>query len=620
MSRQIIATSLLLLLAGCSKGTSTLSLTLSAKSMIGPIEHFAVTATEHTQAGAAHQLTLRPTTPPVELPPAQTFQLQFGADVSGPLHLAIDAVGTSGQTLASASGDATLKPSATSQMTIEFGDDSGSDGGMVASKPSIDFGAINVGGMSGAASVVITNQGKSNSGALSVTIGGSSSSAFAIDADSCKGSDLAPRSSCTVTLHLSPSSADAVSGALVIAGAHDSVTVTLTGSAVPRGSFTITPASKMFPGVLVGSSSNDVTFTVSYNAATPSGSPSVKLSGSDAKAFVMSSNTCTTALTSTTTCAVKVHFAPSAVGSSNASLTVSATPGGLNTAALSGTGLGPAQIVAVTSSPQPFGSVPKGTASAQLTLSFSNMGGVASGAVMLSSSAPSEFVIDSDSCNNLPLLPGNSCSAKVHFSPAALGDRSATLTANAGTSGGTATITLAGTGLPPAVLQMSPTSNNFDPQDVKTMSPPITFTVSNPGTTMAGAITSSITGSTSDFTITDNCQGKMLAPNGGMCSYVVVFAPATYGDKSLSITATASPGGAVVAQASGTGRDKLTLTLGNSGGGSVTSNPPGLNCSGDGTCTYSFYRDTQVTLTASPEARVARIGTAGVATAPAPSP
>jgi uncharacterized repeat protein (TIGR02543 family) len=45
----------------------------------------------------------------------------------------------------------------------------------------------------------------------------------------------------------------------------------------------------------------------------------------------------------------------------------------------------------------------------------------------------------------------------------------------------------------------------------------------------------------------------------------------------------------------------LTVTVGGSGGGTVTSNPPGINCS-FGTCTKKYAENTSVILTASPDA------------------
>jgi hypothetical protein len=222
---------------------------------------------------------------------------------------------------------------------------------------------------------------------------------------------------------------------------------------------------------------------------------------------------------------------------------------------------------------------------------------------VVTSSAPTEFVIDNDGCKSQPLIAGNSCIVKMHFQPAAVGNRQATLTANAGDhNGGAATVTLSGTGLTPANFKMAPSAKEFDPQDLNTGSSAVTFTVSNPGASDTGAITTKVTGNTADFTVTDNCNGKALTANTGTCSYVVSFAPKTYGSKNLSIVASSTPGGMVTASLTGLGRDKVTLNIGLLGGpGSVSVAPAGLSCS-TANCAFQVYRNTQVTLTESTSA------------------
>ena len=62
------------------------------------------------------------------------------------------------------------------------------------------------------------------------------------------------------------------------------------------------------------------------------------ISGAQLTDYTVTGNTCTVPLAAGTPCVVTVHFAPSAVGVRNATLTVSGPPSGTATAALTGTG------------------------------------------------------------------------------------------------------------------------------------------------------------------------------------------------------------------------------------------------------------------------------------------
>lgn len=98
----------------------------------------------------------------------------------------------------------------------------------------------------------------------------------------------------------------------------------------------------------------------------------------------------------------------------------------------------------------------------------------------------------------------------VHFSPAALGGRSATLTVSA-SPGGSQIINLHGTGV--NILMVSPTTYAFPDQPVGTTSATTAdFVLTNYGTTPLSSFT--ITASdTSDFPITADTCARLLTIN-----------------------------------------------------------------------------------------------------------
>lgn len=86
----------------------------------------------------------------------------------------------------------------------------------------------------------------------------------------------------------------------------------------------------------------------------------------------------------------------------------------------------------------------------------------------------------------------------------------------------------------------------------------MTLTISNTGGVSTGTLAGSSSGT--QFTVTDNCNGVVLAPSG-TCTIDVRFAPTTTGGKTGSVTVMGTPGGTVSATLGGTGATPATLSL-----------------------------------------------------------
>jgi len=315
-----------------------------------------------------------------------------------------------------------------------------------------------------------------------------------------------------------------------------------------------------FGSVALGTTSTNHSFTVTNVGGQPTGTPTVSLGGTNGADFRIASNSCTTALAGGALCTIAVNFRPTISGASSASLSVSATPGGTVSAALSGSAPTPA-LLEFRPPPADFGSAAIGTPLTQ-TVTLFNSGGTASSAIALqvAGTNASEFTITPGSaCQGASLQPAMTCSLQVVFTPTAVGTRSASLSASA-TSGGTAAAPLTGTGLGPAQLQLSPAAVDFGPVTGGS-SASKTLTLGNTGGVASGIPVISISGANlNDFTIESNACTGPVGPTK-VCTFQVRFTPSASGTRTATVTVTATASGTTSASLTGTGAAGAVLQI-----------------------------------------------------------
>lgn len=186
-----------------------------------------------------------------------------------------------------------------------------------------------------------------------------------------------------------------------------------------------------------------------------------------------------------------------------------------------------------------FGNQLLGTTSASQTVTVSNCGTypvTIGGVSVIGTNAP-DFSI-TNGCG--VLSPSESCNISVRFTPGAMGNRSATLQMDDGTST-PPSVALAGTGVAP-LAAVSPTSLAYGNQLINTSS------TRNVTLTNSGSSTLTITGisvsgaNASDFVSNNNCPAS-LAP-AGSCTVSVTFTPPVMGSRAatLQITSNANNG------------------------------------------------------------------------------
>jgi hypothetical protein len=316
--------------------------------------------------------------------------------------------------------------------------------------------------------------------------------------------------------------------------------------AVPAtAALSVAPASSSLGATPIGVKSAASAFTVSNTGQDASGTVSVSLGGTNAADFTIASSTCTTALAPGGSCTVTVAFESFYTGTYTASLTATATPGGSASASLTAQAITPAYFT--TPNPVGFGPVYVGASTTDQTVTLTNEGQQTSGTLhtSLGGANPGDFAIDSNTCTGT-LAGGQSCSVTVHFSPAALGSRTATLSISA-SPGDPRSVALSGTGV--TALYVSPGGYNFGNQNKGSTPAATTFTVTNYGT--APLAFQSLSGTdTSHFPVgADSCAGATLS-QGNTCTISIGFNTAAIGSYSSTDTVKFADPGANVLQAS----------------------------------------------------------------------
>src|SRR5262249_25533405 len=158
------------------------------------------------------------------------------------------------------------------------------------------------------------------------------------------------------------------------------------------------------------------------------------------------------------------------------------------TADLSGTGLAPA-VLSIAPVTKDYGVLVIGT-SASADFQISNAGGQMTGvpsAAALIGNDINQFVVIGSTCT-AALASGARCTVTVRFSPTTAGAKATQLTLMA-TPGGTVTTNLAGSGVTPGALTITPLNAAFNPPLLPgTTSAVSMFTVTNTSGAATGAL------------------------------------------------------------------------------------------------------------------------------------
>jgi hypothetical protein len=163
---------------------------------------------------------------------------------------------------------------------------------------------------------------------------------------------------------------------------------------------------------------------------------------------------------------------------------------------------------------------------------------------------------ETDNCTGQSIALNGTCQITVTFAPTQTGSRSGLMTVFGNVPGGQLTVPLAGTGLAPASILLTPSSLSFGPTTVGSPSAPLYVTIANTGDIASALSSETVNG---DFSLAANTCTGSLAGNYS-CTLGIVFTPGTSGTRNGVLTVMDSVG-TQTALLSGTGQTKATDAL-----------------------------------------------------------
>jgi sugar lactone lactonase YvrE len=350
--------------------------------------------------------------------------------------------------------------------------------------------------------------------------------------------------SCQIAVYFHPTTAGNKSATASVNLTYTGGSLTLTSGlsgvgAAPDVSFSTN--SLAFGNVTVGSSST-LSLVVTNSGGAPislSGAPG--LSGPGAPLYTISNTgTCWNSVTSLAaggssgdSCTIVVRYTPTAVGAAGTPTTVSLAFAGPLALSASLTGNGVAPAVVVSPNPVNYGNITIGVTSPTLTATVTNNSDVAvtvTGVNALTAPFTPVGAPAGGTCYGSPTLsPSHSCTLTYTFRPTTVGNATQVVTVDLSAGSHSLppiTATFTGAGVL-ATGTLSPSSLTFGDVFVN-LSTALQVTITN---TSGTALTvGAITPASGVFAASSNCDGHVLAADGGQCTLSVTFAPTSPGN------------------------------------------------------------------------------------------
>jgi 6-phosphogluconolactonase (cycloisomerase 2 family) len=307
----------------------------------------------------------------------------------------------------------------------------------------------------------------------------------------------------------------------------------------------IFPSSEDFGGVVVGQFSNTRMVSLTNTGDLLLTLSQVAVSGAGAGDFSAVPNCQLPApLAANATCSISVIFKPTAAGLRQASLTTfDNAGGGMQSIALSGTGVAPEPAVTMQPGSVSFPSTAQGATSTAQTVTVTSTGAASLhiSSVLVGGANPADFVVTGN-CNGTFPVSAN-CSLGISFSPLGDGLRTATVLIADDAPGSPQSVELSGTGIGPPVARpgvtLSPSALLFPATTVGTAVGSQTVTVTSTGNSPV-QISSIILGGANpgDFKMTDSCTPPASYAVHASCVLTLIFTPAAAGTRTATITIT----------------------------------------------------------------------------------
>ncbi len=416
------------------------------------------------------------------------------------------------------------------------------------STTSLTFASQAIGTASSAQSVTLTN-----SGSTALTISSVSISGDFVETDNCVNTSIGAGASCNINVTFAPTVAGSRTGQLAINAniSGGQLSVALGGTGATAGVVSLTPSTIAFGQVEVGMTSTPLQVQVANSGGMAVPITSVAITAP----FTLASNSCgTTSLAANTSCQVQIAFAPKQPGPATGTLTF-VDGAGTQTVALSGNGAA-APTDSLSASSLTFPATVSGQLSATQTLTLTNSGDLPLTAISVSATGAFQT---SNNCGSQ--LGGHAaCTISVAFAPTQVGSAAGTLTVSDALK--TQTASLAGTGVSPPALSVSPTSLNFSTQQPGVASAPQTVVVSNTGGASLSGLSMVLSGpAASSYSISGTTCGSSLGTDSS-CTVQMVFTPSANGVVAASLAVSSSTAGVAAVSVALNGAGQLSGGLG----------------------------------------------------------
>jgi hypothetical protein len=327
------------------------------------------------------------------------------------------------------------------QATVTLNGTGTSPAAVVLTPLTLNFPATIVNQTAPSQNITVSNTGGTTA-TLSTPVLSGNTGDFAIYANTC-GATLAPSTGCTLTITFTPTASGTRSATLSVtdnAGTSSAATQTasLSGIGEAPATDTLSPLVLSFAQQQIGTTSTSQSVTLTNSGGVPLTLIAASISPGDFSVV----NACGNSLAAHATCAFRVTFSPTAVGTRTATLTLT-DQFRSQAVALNGTSIaGPG--VSLTPTSLTFPATAVGLTALAQTLTLTNNGGVAL-AVSGVAGSPG-FAIALNSCTTTVAANG-SCSLTIVFAPTAPGPITGTLTFTDNAASGVQTTSLSGIGI-----------------------------------------------------------------------------------------------------------------------------------------------------------------------------
>ncbi len=383
-------------------------------------------------------------------------------------------------------------------------------GPLLISPLAFDFGNVGIGATSPSQTVTIRNVSDSPQ---VIDLAGGGAGEFG-GFQNCQGRTLAPGEACEISYQFTPTALGSISGSTSLQANGQTASFSFSGAGARA--FLISPSSFDFGAVPVGSTAPGQVVTITNVSYSPQ---TLSLAGGGAGAFGGVQNCQGRTLAPGESCQVTYEFSPTTAGplTESTSLEVNGQVASFNFTGVGGTST---DAFRITPRRFDFGDVAVGAASAEQTVTITNVSGT-SQTLNLAGGGADDFG-GVQNCQGRTLAPGESCQVTYRFSPTDLGPHSGTTTLEV--NGQTTSFSFAGNGVQP--LLISPLSFDFGEIGIGTTAPEQGVIVLN--VSESPILLNLAGGGAGVFGGVQNCQGTTLAP-GTACQIFYAFAPTALG-------------------------------------------------------------------------------------------